>query len=120
VTHCIIFEPDPLCRRMLESALASLYWTTRTANALADVAGMLPGPWAVLIAIESGDPAALEAIREIKALAPATVVCALLDEHSPDFDKQLAEAGANSVFAKPVAEPEIVAAVVTGFTTQLG
>ena len=115
MTHGIIFEPDPLCRQTLEAALASLYWSITTAETLAEVEGLLPGPWAALVAIESGDVAALEAIRNMREAAPGIVICALVDEHSPDFDRQLEAAGASTVFAKPVAETEIVQAVVAGF-----
>ncbi len=115
MTHCIIFEPDPTCRETLEGALASLYWRSAHADSLSGVAARLPGPWAVLAAIESGDVAALEAIREMRAVAAGIVICVLLDEHSPRFDAQVLEAGADMVFAKPVTETEIVEAVVAGF-----
>lgn len=115
MTHCIIFEPDPSCRQTLENALASLYWTLAIAKTLADVPCQLPGPWAVLLAIELGDPAALEAIRHVRDAGPDAVICVLVDEHSPDFDGQVGEAGADTIFAKPVQETEIVEALVTGF-----
>jgi DNA-binding response OmpR family regulator len=115
VTHCIIFEPDPSCRETLEGALASLYWRSAHADSLSGVASHLPGPWAVLAAIEADDVIALEAIREMRAVAAGVVICALVDEHSPGFDAQLLEAGADTVFAKPVTETEIVEAVVAGF-----
>lgn len=115
MTHCIIFEPDPACRQTLEGALASLYWRSDHADSLPGVAARLPGPWAVLAAIESGDIAALESVREMRALAAGVVICILLDEHSPRFDAQVLEAGADMVFAKPVTKTEIVGAVVDGF-----
>lgn len=120
MTHCIIFEPDVACRRTLENALASLYWTIAFAGTLPDVAGHLPGPWAVLLAVESGDPAALEAVRNIREAAPDAVICVLVDELSPDFDGQVGDAGADTVFAKPVQETEIVEALVTGFMARRG
>lgn len=120
MTHCIIFEPDPACRETLENALASLYWTVALAQTLPDVTRQLPGPWAVLLAIESGDPAALEAVRDIRETAPNAVICVLVDELSPDFDSQVGNAGADTVFAKPVQETEIVEALVTGFMARHG
>ncbi len=120
VTHCIIFEPDPSCREVLANALASLYWTVRFADSGAEVISALPGPWAVVLAIESGDPGALDLIREIGSLSPSTVICALLDELSPQYDGQVEEAGARSLFAKPVAETEIVEALVAGFMARRG
>lgn len=115
MTHCIIFEPDPSCRRILESALASLYWRVAIAETMPDVTASLPGPWAVLLATESGDPETLEAIRHMREAAPNAVICVLVDELSPDFDRQIAHAGADTVFVKPVQETEIVEALVTGF-----
>lgn len=120
MTHCIIFEPDPSCRQVLTSALASLYWTARFADTAAGVMSALPGPWAVVLAIESGDPAALDMIREIRLLAPGVVICALLDELSPHYDRQVAKAGASSLFSKPVGETEIVEALVAGFMSRRG
>lgn len=120
MTHGIIFEPDPACRPLLEGALASLYWTVACAGSLAEVAGFLPGPWAAVLAIESGDVAALEAIHALRKAAPTTVLCVLVDEHSPDFDRQLHVAGVDAVFAKPVQEREIVEALVDGFMTRRG
>ncbi len=114
-SHCIVFEPDLACRRILESALASLYWTVAVVESLSDVKAGLPGPWATLLAIESGDPAALDAVREIRSAAANVVICVLLDEHAPPYDQQVAHAGADSVFAKPVHEKEIVEALVAGF-----
>lgn len=115
MTHCIILEPDPLCRRVLENALASLYWTVAIAETIPDVAMRLPGPWAVVLATESGDPETLEAVRAIREAAPNAVICVLVDELSPDFDRQIAQAGADTVFVKPVQETEIVEALVAGF-----
>ncbi len=115
VTHCIILEPDPQTRRVLENALASLHWRVMHASSPVEVTSMLQGPWAVVLAIESGDPAALDLIREIRAVSPDIVVCALMDELSPHYDRQVEEAGANSIFAKPVSETEIVEALVAGF-----
>jgi len=115
LTHCIIFEPDLSCRQTLESALASLYWTVAIAETLSDVAARLPGPWAVLLAIESGDTLAIDGVRDIRGAAPDAVICVLVDELSPDFDRQVADAGADTVFAKPVQETEIVEALVAGF-----
>ena len=120
MTHGIIFEPDSQCRPLLESALASLYWTVATADSLAEVAEMLPGPWATVLAVESGDLAAVEAIRELRRTAPSTAICVLVDELSPDFDRQLYVAGVDSVFAKPVQEAEIVEALVAGFMARRG
>jgi len=120
LTHGIIFEPDPLCRPLLESALASLYWTVATANSLSEVADLLPGPWATVVAVESGDVQALETLRELRRAAPATVICVLVDELSPDFDHQLYVAGVDAVFAKPVQEAEIVEALVAGFMARRG
>ena len=120
MAHGIIFEPDPAWRPMLESALASLYWTVASADSLAEVAGYLPGPWAAVLAIESGDVAALEEIRGLRETAPATVLCVLVDELAPDFDRQLHIAGVDAVFAKPVQEEEIVEALVEGFMTRRG
>ncbi|HEX5006569.1 MAG TPA: hypothetical protein VFV70_05620 [Hyphomonadaceae bacterium] len=120
MTHGIIFEPDPTWRPMLEKALASLYWTVASANSLAEVAGFLPGPWAVVLAIESGDVAAVEEIRALREIAPRTVFCILVDELAPDFDRQLHIAGVDAVFAKPVQEDEIVEALVEGFMTRRG
>lgn len=118
--HCIILEPDLACRQILENALASLHWAVGMADTPAEIVSMLPGPWAVLLAIESGDPVALETVCDTRRAGPDTVICALLDEHSPDFDRQLAEAGADSIFAKPVTETEIVEAVVAGFMRHRG
>jgi CheY-like chemotaxis protein len=118
LTHGIIFEPDPALRPMLESALASLYWTVAIADSLAEVAGFLPGPWAAVLAVESGDVTALEEIRALRQAAPGTVLCVLVDELAPDFDRQLHVAGVDAVFAKPVQEAEIVEALVEGFMTR--
>jgi DNA-binding response OmpR family regulator len=118
VTHCIIFEPDPSCRSILEDALASLHWSVRIAHSPEDMVAALPGPWAVLLAIESGDPSALDLIREIRGANPLIVICALLDELSPQYDRQVIDAGASSLFAKPVAETEIVEALVAGFVSR--
>jgi DNA-binding response OmpR family regulator len=120
LTHGIIFEPDPVYRPLLESALASLYWTVATANSLAEVADLLPGPWATVLAVESGDVDAIEAIRVLRKTAPSTAICVLVDEFSPDFDRQLHIAGVDSVFAKPVEEAEIVEALVAGFMARRG
>jgi hypothetical protein len=70
-SHCIVFEPDLACRRILESALANLYWTVAVVESLSDVKAGLPGPWATLLAIESGDPAAKSARSERRHLRPA-------------------------------------------------
>ncbi len=113
--HCIILEPDPQTRRVLENALASLHWGVAHADSPEELTSRLPGPWAVVLAIESGDPAALDLIRELRGLSPDIVVCALMDELSPQYDQQVQEAGANSIFAKPVSETEIVEALVAGF-----
>lgn len=78
----------------------------------------LPGPWAVMLAIESGDPAALDLIRDIRNRSSDVVICVLLDELSPHYDRQVAEAGASSLFAKPVGESEIVEALVAGFMSR--
>src|SRR5262245_29124063 len=102
VTHCIIFEPDPQTRHILERALASLHWGVAHANSPFELTTRLPGPWAIVMAIESGDPAALDLIREIRTASPDIVICALMDELSPHYDRQVEEAGANSIFAKPV------------------
>jgi DNA-binding response OmpR family regulator len=115
VTHGIIFEPDPDCRPVLEAALASLYWNVRTADSLEEVATLLPGPWAAILAVESGDIAAIDAIRDLRKSAPSTAICVLTDEASPEFDRQLHIAGVDAVFAKPVQETEIVEALVAGF-----
>jgi DNA-binding NarL/FixJ family response regulator len=82
---------------------------------LAEVADHLPGPRATVLAVESGDVEAVEAIRTLRQSAPSTTICVLVDEHSPDFDRQLHIAGVDVVFAKPVQEAEIVEALVTGF-----
>jgi len=115
VTHCIIFEPDLSCRQMLESALASIYWTVAFVESLSEIESPTHVPWAVLLAVESGDLGAVESIRDIRADGADVVICVLVDELSPDFDRQVIEAGADSVFAKPVQENEIVEALVTGF-----
>jgi DNA-binding response OmpR family regulator len=120
LTHGIIFEPDPNCRPLLESALASLYWTVGTVNSLAEVSDLLPGPWALILAVESGDLDAVETIRGLRKAAPATAICVLVDEHSPEFDRQLYVAGVDAVFAKPVEETEIVEALVAGFMARRG
>ena len=120
MAHGIIFEPDPAWRPMLENALASLYWTVASADSLAEVAGFLPGPWAAVLAIESGDVGALEEIRFLREAAPGTVLCVLVDELAPDFDRQLHVAGVDAVFAKPVQVEEIVEALVEGFMTRRG
>jgi DNA-binding response OmpR family regulator len=120
VAHGIIYEPDLECRRVLQAALASLYWSVRLADSLDHVAGFLPGPWACVVAIESGDLAALETVRGLRSASPELAICALVDEASPDFDRQLAEAGADTVFAKPVHESEIVEALVAGFMARRG
>jgi DNA-binding response OmpR family regulator len=120
LTHGIIYEPDAQCRPLLESALASLYWTVTTANSLAEVADLLPGPWATVLAVESGDVDAVDAIRELRRSAPSTAICVLVDELSPDFDRQLYIAGVDAVFAKPVEEKEIVEALVAGFMARRG
>ncbi len=67
---------------------------------------------AVLVAIESGDTAALEAVREIRGAALNADHLRAGGRHSPDFDTQVGEAGADTVFAKPVPETEIVEALV--------
>ena len=115
MTHGIIFEPDPDCRPVLEAALASLYWSVKSADSLEEVASLLPGPWAAILAVESGDIAAVEAIRDLRKSAPSTAICVLVDEASPQFDRQLHVAGVDQVFAKPVQETEIVEALVAGF-----
>ena len=120
MTHGVIFEPDPKYRPLLESALASLYWTVTAADSLDQVAELLPGPWAAVLAVESGDPGALELIRTLRKSAPATALCVLVDELSPDFDRQLYIAGVDAVFAKPVQEREIVEALVAGFMARRG
>jgi DNA-binding response OmpR family regulator len=120
VTHCIIFEPDPSCRQTLEKALASLYWTVAVADSFPDVATNLPGPWAVLLAIDSGDLLALETIREIRTASSDIVICILVDELAPEFDRQVIDAGADTLFVKPVEESEIVRAVVDGFLARRG
>ena len=118
--HGIIFEPDPGLRQMLERALGSLYWTVAIADSLTEVAEFLPGPWAAVLAIESGDIEAVDRIRALRKAAPGTVLCVLVDEHAPDFDRQLHVAGVDAVFAKPVQEREIVEALVEGFMTRRG
>lgn len=115
MTHGVVFEPDPDCRPVIEAALASLYWSVRTADSLEEVATLLPGPWAAILAVESGDIAAVEAIRNLRKSAPSTAICVLVDEASPQFDRQLLAAGVDQVFAKPVQETEIVEALVAGF-----
>lgn len=115
VTHCIIFEPDPSCRQTLEGALASLYWRVAHVDALAGAIDKLPGPWAILATVESGDVGALDIICELRVAGPDVVICVLVDELSPPYDRQILEAGADTVFAKPVSETEIVEAVVAGF-----
>ena len=72
------------------------------------------------MAIESGDLSALETIRELRKVAPGTAFCVLVDEHSPDFDRQLHIAGVDAVFAKPVQETEIIEALVAGFMARRG
>jgi DNA-binding response OmpR family regulator len=120
LTHGVIFEPDPQCRPLIESALASLYWTVATADSLSEVAELVPGPWATVVAVESGDVQALEILRGLRKSAPATAICVLVDEFSPDFDHQLYVAGVDAVFAKPVQEAEIVEALVAGFMARRG
>ncbi len=120
MTHGIIFEPDPACRLLLESALASLYWTVATAESLEEVSDLLPGTWAIVAAVESGDIAAVETIRALRKAAPSTAICVLVDELSPEFDRQLYVAGVDAVFAKPVQRTEIVEALVAGFMTRRG
>jgi DNA-binding response OmpR family regulator len=120
LTHGIIFEPDPACRRILESALASLYWSVAIADSLTEVADLLPGSWAAVLAMESGDLASLEIVRGLRHATPGTAFCVLVDEHSPDFDRQLHIAGVDAVFAKPVQEKEIVEALVAGLMTRRG
>ncbi len=120
LTHGIIFEPDPVCRSVLEAAFASLHWSVAAADSLGDITIRLPGPWAILLAVESGDIGPVDAIRGFREAAPGTVICVLVDEHSPDFDSQLRTAGADNVFAKPVQEKEIVEAVVAGFMARRG
>ena len=120
MTHGIIFEPDPKCRPLLESALASLYWTAATVDSLEQVADMLPGAWASVLAVESGDLDALETIRRLRKGAPGVAICVLVDELSPDFDRQLYIAGVDAVFSKPVQETEIVEALVAGFMARRG
>jgi DNA-binding response OmpR family regulator len=120
LTHGIIYEPDTAWRPLLESALASLNWTVETAESLEDVAARLSGSWAGILAVESGDIDALEAIRLLRKAAPATVICVLVDELSPDFDRQLYVAGVDAVFAKPIQETEIVEALVAGFMARRG
>jgi DNA-binding response OmpR family regulator len=120
LTHGIIFEPDPECRPLLERALASLYWSVISVNSLAEVANLLPGPWAAVLAVESGDVDAAEAIRKLRKAAPSTTLCVLVDELSPDFDRQLYVVGVDAVFAKPVEEREIVEALVAGFMSRRG
>ncbi|MEQ1608149.1 MAG: hypothetical protein ABL956_04140 [Hyphomonadaceae bacterium] len=118
VTHCIIFEPDLSCRQTLESALASIYWTVAFVESLSDIFLPTNAPWAFLLAVESGDLGAVESIRDIRANGTDVVICVLVDEISPDFDRQVTEAGADSVFAKPVQEKEIVEALVSGFLSR--
>lgn len=118
--HGIIFEPDRALRPLLERALASLYWTVAIADSLKEVADFLPGPWAAVLAIESGDVEAVDRIKALRKAAPGTVLCVLVDEHAPDFDRQLHVAGVDAVFAKPVQEKEIVEALVEGFMTRRG
>lgn len=120
MAHCIIFEPDPACCKIVEDALASLHWSSARALFPEGIVACLPGPWAVMLAIESGDPAALDLLRRIREVAPDVVICALLDELSPHYDRQVAAAGANSVFAKPVSETEIMEALVKGFMLRRG
>lgn len=118
VTHCIIFEPDLSCRQILESALASIYWTVAFVESLSEIVSPTHVPWAVLLAVESGDLGAVESIRDIRAEGADVLICVLVDEMSPDFDRQVTEAGADSVFAKPVQEKEIVEALVSGFLSR--
>lgn len=120
MTHGIIYEPDTAWRPLLESALASLYWTTATADSLEEVANTLSGSWATVLAIESGDIQALETIRRLRKTAQSTVICVLVDELSPEFDRQLYIAGVDAVFAKPIQETEIVEALVAGFMARRG
>jgi DNA-binding response OmpR family regulator len=120
LTHGIIFEPDHDCRPLLERALASLYWTVWTVNSLTEAADMLPGPWALILAIESGDFDAVETIRGLRKSAPGTAICVLVDELSPEFDRPVHIAGVDAVFAKPVEEREIVEALVAGFMARRG
>jgi DNA-binding response OmpR family regulator len=120
VTHGVIFEPDQQCRPVLEAALASLYWSVVTTDSLSEVATHLPGPWAMILAVESGDIAAIDEIRDLRKLAPSTAICVLVDEASPEFDRQLHIAGVDQVFAKPVQETEIVEALVAGFMARRG
>lgn len=120
MTHGIIFEPDPAWRPLLESALASLYWTVATADSLEEVGDRLPAAWAAVLAVESGDLDAVETLRRLRKCAPTAALCVLVDELSPEFDRQLYVAGVDAVFAKPVQETEIVEALVAGFMARRG
>jgi DNA-binding response OmpR family regulator len=120
VTHGVIYEPDHQCREILEAALASLYWSVVAADSLSEAARHLPGPWAMILAVESGDIGAVDTIRDLRKLAPSTAICVLVDEASPEFDRQLHIAGVDQVFAKPVQETEIVEALVAGFMARRG
>jgi DNA-binding NarL/FixJ family response regulator len=120
LTHGIIFEPDTAWRPLLERALASLYWTVANAGSLEEVGDILPEAWAAVLAVESGDLDALEAVRQLRKIAPSAALCVLVDELSPEFDRQLYVAGVDAVFAKPVQETEIVEALVAGFMARRG
>ncbi len=79
-------EPDQQCRPVLGAALASLYWSVVTTDSLSEVATHLPGPWAMILAVESGRHR-----RDRKRSAtcasspPSTAICVLVDEASPEL-----------------------------------
>ncbi len=116
--HAIILEPDPEILGMLDRVFAGLHWSSMTVPGLDEAAEKIAGSWAAVLSVESGDLHALDRIHTLHAIAPETVICVLVDELYPDFDRQLRGAGVDAIIAKPVKEREIVEALVSGFTTR--
>ncbi len=105
---------------MLDRVFAGLHWSTLTVDVLAEAEPRISGAWAAVVSVESGDSDAIERLRGLHEVAPETVLCVLVDELYPDFDRELRAAGVDAVITKPVQEGEIVEALVSGFTARRG
>lgn len=103
---------------MLERVFAGLHWSTVCIEALAEAPGRVPGAWAAVLCVESDDSTAFEHLQELHRISPETVICVLVEEFFPDFDRLLKTSGVDAVIAKPVQEAEIVEALVSGFTAR--
>lgn len=118
--HAIFLEPDADYRALLDRVFGGLHWACSPIDSLEEAEARIPGAWAAVLSLESGDVASLDRLRALQRLSPETVICVLIDELYPDFDRQLRAAGVDAVICKPVQEREIVEALVAGFTARRG